>query len=333
MHELVFYSNVVGSRVRHDAAAALVNVAPAPLAKCFFVNSGAEANENAAKLARQITGRDAIVAFEGGFHGRSLGALSMTGIKKYRDLAKPHVPGHHFATFGDLASVESLLAAHAVAAVILEPVQSMAGCRTADAAFFRGLRALCDQYGALLIYDEVQTGFGRTGTFFFAGRHGVVPDVVTLGKGIASGIPMAALLTTDAVAARVGYGDLGTTFGGGQLACAAMRETIAIIEDEGLLAHVEMQSQYLEQGLSDIPGVVAVHGLGFLLGVRLSVAASAVQQKLFACGILTGTSEDPMVLRLLPPLTLSRAEIDLFLSQLAAVLDLLGANKDPPWPQ
>ncbi|HYR45880.1 MAG TPA: aminotransferase class III-fold pyridoxal phosphate-dependent enzyme, partial [Thermoanaerobaculia bacterium] len=184
---LLFYSNVVAMRVRTRAAEAIAGRAPAPLSKVFFVNSGTEANENAMRLARRVTGRSNILSMHGGFHGRTADAISAAGLQKYRDLARPNVPGHRFVSFGDLAAAERALDG-SVAAVLLEPIQSMAGVMTAPGSYFEGLRRLCDERGAKLIYDEVQTGFGRTGTFYFSGRHGVIPDLVTLAKGIASGV-------------------------------------------------------------------------------------------------------------------------------------------------
>ena len=310
--ELIFYSNVVEIPVRTRAAEAIIRHAPAPLASVFFVNSGTEANENAMRLARRTTGRDDVVSFEGAFHGRTADAISASGLAKYRDLGRPNVPGHRLAPFGDLAALESVLDDR-VAAVILEPIQSLAGVVTAPASYFRGLRALCDRAGALLIYDEVQTGFGRTGSFFFAGRHGVVPDLVTLAKGIASGFPMGAVLVSDRIAATVKPEEYGTTFGGGPLACAAAEATVRVIEEENLLSRVQAGSQRLLDGLRSFSPVREVRGEGYLLGIVLDRPARPVREALLARGVLVGGSDDPNVLRLLPPLVLWREEIDRFL--------------------
>ncbi|HEX5833014.1 MAG TPA: aminotransferase class III-fold pyridoxal phosphate-dependent enzyme, partial [Pyrinomonadaceae bacterium] len=179
---LLFYSNLVYSSTRARAAEKLVSLAPASLTKAFFCNSGTEANENAMRMARMATGREQIITFAGGFHGRTADAISATFLGKYRELGKPNVPGHLQAEFGDIASVRAL-ADETVAAIMLEPIQSMAGVRAAEPAFYRALRELCDERGIVLIYDEVQTGVGRTGEWFFAGSEagdGVVPDVITL---------------------------------------------------------------------------------------------------------------------------------------------------------
>jgi acetylornithine aminotransferase/acetylornithine/N-succinyldiaminopimelate aminotransferase len=316
---LIFYSNLVYNDARARAAKILVEVAPDVLAKAFFVNSGTEANENAMKIARMLTGRRKIISFEGGFHGRTPGSVSATGLPKYRENVSPLLEGHVYADFGNVASVERLLDEQ-TAAVILEPIQSMGGVRMAKPEFYQALREMCDQANAMLIYDEVQTGMGRTGEFFFAGRFGVVPDMVTLAKGIASGVPMGAVLMTDAIAGEIRTGDLGTTFGGGPLACAALEATIGVIHDERLLENVRENSEYLFVELRKLPMVEEVRGLGYLVGIKfVGGKAKSVQQSLLERKIITGLSDDPSVLRLLPPLTLKRAEIDLLLGELAAI--------------
>ena len=316
---LIFYSNLVYNDARARAAKKLVEIAPEPLTKAFFVNSGTEANENAMKIARMLTGRLKIISFEGGFHGRTPGSVSATGLAKYRENVSPLLEGHVFADFGNVASVESLLDEE-TAAILLEPIQSMGGVRLAEPEFYQALREMCDQVGAMLIYDEVQTGMGRTGEFFFAGAHGVVPDLVSLAKGIASGVPMGAVLMTDAIAGEIRTGDLGTTFGGGPLACAALEATVDVIRDESLLENVRENSGYLFEQLRKLPSVEDVRGLGYLIGIKFSGgSAKPFQQALLEKKIITGLSEDPSVLRLLPPLTLRQAEIDLFLDALQTI--------------
>jgi acetylornithine aminotransferase/acetylornithine/N-succinyldiaminopimelate aminotransferase len=316
---LLFYSNVVALPVRARAAEAIAAEAPAPLSKVFFVNSGTEANENAMRLARRATGRADIVSCGGGFHGRTADAISAAGLSKYRDLGKPNVPGHRIIPFGDLTAAEAAVDEN-VAAVLIEPIQSLAGVVTAPAEYFRGLRRLCDERGAKLIYDEVQTGFGRTGTFFFAGRHGVVPDLVTLAKGIASGVPMGAVLVSEEVAAPVKPEDYGTTFGGGPLACAAAEATVRVIAEEMLLENVRQGSRRFIDGLSRIRAVREVRGEGFLLGVLLDRPGKPVRQALLERGFLVGGSDLPDVLRLLPPLVFTASEIDRFLEAFGTVV-------------
>src|SRR5882757_8100513 len=212
-HKLLFYSNLVYSAVRARAAERLVSIAPAPITKAFFCNSGTEANENAMRMARMATGRENIISFGGGFHGRSADAISATFLGKYREIGKPNVPGHLKAEFGDIDTVKAL-ATESVAAVMLEPIQSMAGVTTADPEFFLQLRDLCDERGIFLIFDEVQTGIGRTGNWFFAGSEasgGIVPDVITLAKALGSGVPVGACLVNERVSAAIKDNDLGTT--------------------------------------------------------------------------------------------------------------------------
>jgi acetylornithine/succinyldiaminopimelate/putrescine aminotransferase len=317
--ELIFYSNVVALPVRARAAEAIAGEAPAPLSRVFFVNSGTEANENAMRLARRFTGRSDILSFDGGFHGRTADAISAAGLAKYRELGKPNVPGHRLVPFGDLAAVEAELDER-VAAVLIEPIQSMAGVITAPGSYFQGLRTLCDERGAKLIYDEVQTGFGRTGSFYFAGRHGVVPDLVSLAKGIGSGFPMGAVLISEEIAETVKPDEYGTTFGGGPLGCAAAEATVRVIAKEGLLANVRAGSQRLRQGLSGLPGVREVRGEGFLLGVALDRPGKPVREALLQSGFLVGGSDLPDTLRLLPPLVLTAEEIDRFLEAVRRIL-------------
>jgi acetylornithine/succinyldiaminopimelate/putrescine aminotransferase len=317
--ELVFYSNVVALPVRARAAEAIVGEAPEPLSRVFFVNSGTESNENAMRLARRFTGRSDILSFDGGFHGRTADAISAAGLAKYRELGQPNVPGHRLVPFNDLAAVEAALDER-VAAVLIEPIQSMAGVITAPASYFQGLRTLCDERGAKLIYDEVQTGFGRTGSFYFAGRHGVVPDLVSLAKGIGSGLPMGAVLVSSEIAETVKPEEYGTTFGGGPLACAAAGATVRVIAEEGLLANVRAGSQRLRQGLAGMPGVREVRGEGFLLGVALDRPGKPVRESLLDSGFLVGGSDLPDTLRLLPPLVLTAEEIDRFLEALRRIL-------------
>jgi acetylornithine aminotransferase/acetylornithine/N-succinyldiaminopimelate aminotransferase len=309
--ELLFYSNLVYSSARARAAEKLVSIAPQPLTKTFFCNSGTEANENAMRMARMATGREKIITFSRGFHGRTADAISATFLGKYRELGKPNVPGHLEAEFGNIDSVRAL-ADDTVAAVMLEPIQSMAGVRMAKAEFYIALRTLCDERGIVLIYDEVQTGVGRTGQWFFAGRDGIVPDIVTLAKSLGSGVPVGACLVTDAIASHIKENDLGTTFGGGMLAMAAVTATLEAIEQDGMLENVRRVEAYLRERLREVEKVKAVHGLGFLLGIEFNENAAAVHKRLLERRIITGTSSDPTVLRLLPPLCLTEEHVDEF---------------------
>lgn len=320
--QLLFYSNLVYSETRARAAEKLALIAPQGLQKIFFCNSGTEANENAMRMARMYTGREKIITFSGGFHGRTADAISATFLGKYRELGRPNVPGHVAAEFGDIESVRAV-ADESVAAVMLEPIQSMAGVRMADPAFYSDLRQLCDERNIVLIYDEVQTGVGRTGDWFFAGSaagDGVVPDIVTLAKSLGSGVPVGACLVSNEVAGKIKENDLGTTFGGGMLAMAAVIATLEAIEEDQMLGNVQAGESYLRDKLSEFEQVKSVRGRGFLLGIELNEKAAGVHQKLLEQKVITGTSSDPHILRLLPPLCLQRQEIDLFAAALESIL-------------
>jgi len=319
--KLLFYSNLVYSEARARAAEKLVSICPKALTKAFFCNSGTEANENAMRMARMATGREKIITFDRGFHGRTADAISATFLGKYRELGKPNVPGHLQAEFGDIASVRALVD-DSVAAIMLEPIQSMAGVRMAQPAFYRELRELCDESGVVLIYDEVQTGVGRTGEWFFAGTaagDGVVPDMVTLAKALGSGVPVGACLVTEAISSHIKENDLGTTFGGGMLAMAAVTATLEAIQKDEMLANVKTVEAHLRERLREIEQIVGVRGLGFLLGLEFNDKAAPIHKALLDRKIITGTSSDANVLRLLPPLCLSVDEVDLFVTELTEI--------------
>jgi len=323
--KLLFYSNLVYSEARARAAEKLISVAPPELTKAFFCNSGTEANENAMRMARMATGRENVITFSGGFHGRTADAISATFLGRYRDLGKPNVPGHLEAEFGNIESVRAL-ADKTVAAIMLEPIQSMAGVRMAGSEFYQALRQLCDERGIILIYDEVQTGVGRTGDWFFArseaGSH-VVPDIITLAKALGSGIPVGACLVTEEISANIKENDLGTTFGGGMIAMAAVSATIEAIETDGMLENVRAVETYLRHSLKEIPYIVSVRGRGFLLGLEFHDKAAPIHKALLDRKIITGTSSNPNVLRLLPPLCLKREEVDLLVEALHALTNEL----------
>jgi len=320
--KLLFYSNLVYSEARARGAEKLVSIAPESLTKAFFCNSGTEANENAMRMSRMATGREKIVTFSGGFHGRTADAISATFLGKYREIGKPNVPGHVQAQFGDIESVRGV-ADESVAGIMLEPIQSMAGVKMAGSSFYRELRELCDERGIILIYDEVQTGVGRTGDWFFAGSSAgdaVVPDIISLAKSLGSGIPVGACLVSEKIAAHIKENDLGTTFGGGMIAMAAVTATLEAIENDGMLANVREVESYLRERLKEVEQVVNVHGRGFLLGLEFVDSAKKVHEALLTQKIITGTSSDPKVLRLLPPLCLQKEEVDLLVDALSTVI-------------
>lgn len=318
--QLLFYSTAVPHHARETLADLIAGLCPPPLSRLFFCNSGAEANENALALARRHTGRSAIVSLAGGWHGRTAATQAVTDGARYDETARlAGLPTSRKVPFNDAAALRAAVDG-SVAAVILEPVQGMAGARDCDPAFLRAAREACDAAGALLIFDEIQCGMGRCGAFTAAESFGTVPDLLTLAKGLASGLPIGAVVTTGAIAARLTLGDLGSTFGGGPVPCAAAIATIRVLVRDGLVANAMAIGGYLRDEGSRIPGVTGVQGRGLLVGFRLDRPAAEVQRALFARRILTGTSGDPAVLRLMPPLSMSRAEADVLLAGLREVL-------------
>ncbi|MBS1767896.1 MAG: aminotransferase class III-fold pyridoxal phosphate-dependent enzyme [Acidobacteria bacterium] len=301
---LPFYSAAGDLAIRHEAAARLT--AFAGMASAFFCNSGAEANESALKVAIQLTGRKKLAAFEGAFHGRTLLALSATDEASLQSPLQGLLAPVTRLPFNDSASLDAADFSE-LAAVIVEPIQSMAGVRVASDAWLAALRAKCDASGSLLIFDEVQTGMGRLGSPFAAHHFGVKPDLITAAKSLASGVPMGALLMSESIAAALKPGDLGSTFGGGPLACAALIATLKVITGETLMARALEAESFLRNQIQGTD-VRAIRGAGLLLGLETGDAA-ALKAHLFARRILAGSSKDPRVLRLMPPLTLTDASL------------------------
>ena len=304
-----FQSNAVAMPARSRAAARLVRFAQLPFTSVFFVNSGAEANENALRIALRLTGRAHVAAVEGGFHGRTAAAGAVTwGAAKWYGF--PRAPFEvSFIPRHDPAAVRVQVTAQ-TAAVIVEPVQGLAGAVDLGAPFLEALRRRCDEVGALLIFDEVQCGVGRTGKPFAANLYGVTPDLLTTAKALGNGFPCAALLMTDRVDALLTPESLGTTFGGGPMACAAIEAVIEAIESEGLLERVQRIAARLRERC--ITGPVTGHqGAGLLVGLRTTRPAKEVQAELLEGGILAGTASDPKVLRLLPPFILEEEHVDM----------------------
>lgn len=312
---ILFYSNLVYSEIRGRAAEKLVSIAPRSLTEVFFCNSGTEANENAMRIARLATGRRKIISFSGGFHGRSADSISATFLGQYRKLGEPNVPHHAMAMFGDIQSATNAID-NETAGVILEPIQSMSGIREANPEFFQALRQLCDKSGALLIFDEVQTGIGRTGTWFFSGSElsgFVEPDIITLAKSLGSGIPVGACIVSDKVAKGIKINDLGTTFGGGMIAMAAVLATLEAIEADEMMLNAKWIEGQLRKGIPSINGAIGLRGKGCLLGIEFEDSCNSVHKILLENRIITGTSYDPNVLRLMPPLCLTADDLEKFM--------------------
>ncbi len=297
---LGFYSNVAGNDVRARYQERLVNFAGEPLRRVFLCNSGAEANETALKLAVKATGRSRVLCLEGGFHGRTAGALAITSLGPYRRQFPGLVREAPTVPFGDLAALQEALDAE-TAAVVLEPVQSMNGVRMAAPEYYRGLVEACHRHGALVIFDEIQTGLGRLGAPLATHALGARADIVTLAKGLGNGFPMAAVLATEEVAMAVRPGELGTTFGGGPLACAAGLAVLEVLDEQGLVAQAARMEEAARR-LLQVGPVTGIRGRGLLLGLETRIPARQVCAHLRERRILTGTSSDEHVLRLMPPL-------------------------------
>ncbi|MCL4780185.1 MAG: aminotransferase class III-fold pyridoxal phosphate-dependent enzyme [Gammaproteobacteria bacterium] len=316
--DMYFQSNAVALEVRAQAADALVGIAPAGLSRVFFANSGAEANENALRIACRTTGRARILALEHGFHGRTAASAAVTWGAAKSWYGFPRAPFDvDFIPRDDIARAEAMIDGE-TAAVILEVVQGLAGAYDLDPAFVTAIAAACRRHGALLIVDEVQSGVGRTGAAFAAELYGLQPDMLTTAKALGGGFPCSALLLTEELAARLKSGDLGTTFGGGPMACALVSTVIEVIRRDRLLENVRTLSAELQKAAVTGP-VTAVQGRGFLLGLRCKRPAKDVQAALLARDILVGTSSDPAVVRLLPPLTLERQHVQTLCAALADI--------------
>jgi acetylornithine/succinyldiaminopimelate/putrescine aminotransferase len=316
---LIFQSNAVPLEIRGRAATRLTRFAGLGLDTAFFVNTGAEANENALKLALRITGRRKVVAVEGSFHGRTAaaGAVTWGAMKKWYGF--PQAPFDvAFVPRGDHDAVRRVVGTD-TAAVIVEPIQGVGGALDLGAGFLGALRARSAEVGAQLIFDEVQCGMGRTGHPFAANLYGITPDMLTTAKALGAGFPCSALLMSDPIAGRLEVDDLGTTFGGGPMACAMIETVVDVIERENLLENVRTLSQRIRDTCLVGP-VFATQGAGFLLGLRTSRPAKDVQRELLDDHqILTGTSGDPHVVRVLAPYVLQETHVEALRRALASL--------------
>jgi acetylornithine/N-succinyldiaminopimelate aminotransferase len=296
-------------------------------AKCFFCNSGAEANEAALKLARKwgnTSGKGAkIITMRNSFHGRTLATITATGQEKFQRNFQPLMPGFTYASFNDLKSVEETLDG-GFCAVMLELVQAEGGVNVATKEFAEGLRKLCDERGLLLILDEVQTGMGRTGRLFSYEHYGIEPDIMSLAKSLAGGVPMGAMLANAKVADVLQPGEHASTFGGNPLASAAANATLDVMTSDGFLQNVRELSRYLFERLREITSgrgfIKEVRGLGMLVGIEFDSPVKKVVSDCLERGLIVGTAGEK-VLRLLPPLTTTRVEIDEAVAIIKSVLE------------
>jgi acetylornithine aminotransferase len=314
--KLLHTSNLYGIGPQQELAERITRLAG--MDSVFFGNSGAEANEAAIKIARLYghqkgIDKPSIIVMEGAFHGRTLATLSATGSRKVQAGFEPLVSGFVRARYGDLPEIAAIARNNPrIVAVLVEPVQGEAGIRIAPPGYLQGLREICDAHDWLLMLDEVQTGNGRTGRMFAWQHEGAAPDVLTTAKGLGNGVPIGACLARGKAASVFGPGNHGSTFGGNPLACAAANAVLQTIEDEHLCEHAarmgDLLVQQLRERLAGVPGVREVRGKGLMIGIELQAPGSGLVEAALAEGLLINVTADN-VIRLLPPLVISEAEV------------------------
>jgi acetylornithine/N-succinyldiaminopimelate aminotransferase len=318
MDQICFYSNSVRIPLQEELAEKLGQLSGYPEYNLFLCNSGAEANENAMKLASFHTGRKKIIAFSGSFHGRTSAAVAATDDSSISAPLNSN-PDVVILPLNDPERLREELHAEDTAAVIIEGIQGVAGIKVPDPAFLQKAASLCKETGALLILDEVQSGCGRTGRFFAHQHAGICPDLITIAKGMGNGFPVAGVLINPALKAR--HGMLGTTFGGNHLACAASIAVLDIIRDQNLMKQAAENGAYLKEQLHGTEGVKEVRGQGLMLGIELEMPAAPFRKQLLEeHHIFTGSSACRNTIRLLPSLAIGRHELDLFLEAFKQVL-------------
>lgn len=280
--------------------------------RVFFCNSGAEANEAALKISRR-TGRSRIVAAQGSFHGRTMGALSMTGQPSKREPFAPLLKGITHVPYGDLSAM-SRAVSKKTAMIIVEPIMGEAGVITPEDGYLAGLREICDRVGALLVFDCVQTGIGRTGQWFGFEHEKVQPDVVTLAKGLGGGLPLGATIAYGRAAELLQPGDHGTTFGGNPIACAAANAVLDVIESKNLMKSARVFEKKIKKSISAVPGVSEVRGRGMLIGIELRTPiAKKVAASMLEAGVIVNAANDQTI-RIAPPLIVTTPQIEKFIS-------------------
>tara|TARA_B100001250_G_scaffold298520_1_gene260061 strand:- start:48387 stop:49535 length:1149 start_codon:yes stop_codon:yes gene_type:complete len=306
---LLFQSNAVVMKSRDEAAEKLSAFSPKELNRIFFVNSGAEANENAIRIALQLTGRNKIIAIENAFHGRTAAAGAVTWGSKKKWYGFPSTPMEvEFVPRDDIDFLKKAIDKN-TAALIIEPLQGVAGAYKFSNEFIENIYIECKKNNSLLIFDEVQTGIGRLGVPFGANYFQITPDLLTTAKSIGGGLPCGAIIMKQEIAKNLGAGSLGTTFGGGPLASIAISTVIDTINKENLMANINNVSKYIFDTCKIGP-VIDIQGAGFLLGLKTEIPAQILRDRLLEKNIMTGTSSDPNILRLLPPFILNKSHVD-----------------------
>ena len=319
LSKIGFYSNSIQNPLQQELAQKLGNISGCEKYKLFLCNSGAEANENALKLASFITGKSRVISFNNAFHGRTSAAVAVT------DNSSINAPINlqQDVTFLPLNSIELViheLGKDDVAAVIIEGIQGVGGLDEGNTAFFQQLQKICNEKGVLLILDEIQSGYGRSGKFFAFQHHNIQPDIITIAKGMANGFPIGGVLISDRYKAK--FGMLGTTFGGNHLACVAAISVLDVIVEENLIANVNEIYQYFLDEIKSISQVKKVKGKGLMLGVEFDFEVGDLRKNLiFEKHIFTGGSNNKNLLRILPPLSVSKDQLDQFINALKSLLN------------
>ena len=318
LNNIGFYSNSVKNPLQELLAEKLVSMSDCNNYQLFLCNSGAEANENALKLASFQTNNKKVIAFKNSFHGRTSAAVSAT------DNAKIVAPLNaqqevEFFDFGDLESVENALRKNDVCAVIIECIQGVGGLDESTTVFYQGLSKLTKKFNVMFIADEVQSGFGRTGDFFAFQKHQITPDIISMAKGMGNGFPVGGILIHPDI--KASFGLLGTTFGGNHLACMASLTVLDVLEQENLMQNAKEMSSYFIEKAQSLPKLKAIKGRGLMLGLEFDFPIADLRKKLvFEHHIFTGSSKNPNLLRILPPLTIRKEHIDKFFEALKVEL-------------
>jgi acetylornithine/N-succinyldiaminopimelate aminotransferase len=322
--KIICTTNLYLNCKQQELAKKLVHISSLKSGKCFFSNSGTEANEAAIKLARKYTGKKEIIACEGAFHGRTLGSLSATWKKEYKDKFMPLVPGFKHIPYNDIKALEDAIGTD-TAAFIVEPIQGEAGIIVPSEHYLKKAAKICKEKKILLIVDEIQTGIGRTGEFFAYQKSKIMPDIVTIAKGLANGIPIGATIAKEKVAMAFEPGDHGSTFGGNQLSCAAALATIQYIEKHDLVKNAEIIGNYIISKIKSLAKlkkakIKEVRGSGLMIGIELEIKEDGLAKKFADNGVLVSSINDTII-RILPPLILNKKEADQFIAALEKTLE------------
>ncbi len=317
--KLGFYSNSVQNPLQKNLAELIKHMSGCNDYQLFLCNSGAEANENALKLASFHTDKKKVISFKNSFHGRTSAAVAATDNTKIVAPinAQQDVIFHELE---DLASVEKSLQNHDVCAVIIETIQGIGGLNEGSTGFYKGLEQLCKKYNTLLIADEIQCGFGRTGDFFAFQKHGITPDIISMAKGMGNGFPIGGILIHPSI--KPSFGLLGTTFGGNHLACSASLAVLSVIKSENLMENTKQVATYLINQAASLPQLKTIKGRGLMLGLEFDFPVATLRKSLiYNHNIFTGSAKNPNLLRILPPLTLKKEHVDIFIDALKKELN------------